>query len=54
MASIPDDILVALAVQNQAIALLLARQHKRRSIWVRKLWKEHKRENMECIESSGC
>ena len=44
MASIPDDVLVALALQNEAIALLLARKHKRRSIWVRKLWKERERQ----------
>ena len=44
MAYCQDDVLVALALQNQAIALLLARKYKRRSIWVRELWKERERQ----------
>ena len=40
MASCPDDEHVALALQNQAIALLLVQQNKHRSTWVNDLWKE--------------
>ena len=40
MASCHDDEHVALALQNQAIALLLVQQNKHRSTWVNDLWKE--------------
>ena len=40
MASCFGDKLVALALQNRAIALLLAQQKKRRSTRVNDLWKE--------------
>ncbi|XP_065060189.1 uncharacterized protein LOC135687536 [Rhopilema esculentum] len=45
MASYQQDVLIALALQNQAIALTLLRERKkRRSVWVRKLCKERERQ----------
>ena len=40
LASQQQDMLLALALQNQVIALvLLQKQRKKRSIWVHELWK---------------
>ena len=45
MASYHQDVLIALALQNQAIALTLLRERKKqRSVWVRKSWKERERQ----------
>ena len=45
MAAYQQDVLIALALQNQAVALLLLSKNKnRRLAWVRQLWRERERQ----------
>ena len=42
MAIQQQDVLLAIALQNQIIAVALLKRKKQRSVWVRKLWQRRK------------